>query len=475
MSSRVMSFICMDGTVVDTRYDTSSTTFSYTPPTAGGHSLKVVAYDAAGNQGSDSYSFTAAAADNIPPTVSMTKDPSNKYVAKNKIRLNFTASDNDAVASMKLQVVKDGSVLYDGLDVTSQTSFDLFVYDAGQYRVTLFATDPSGNIGSDYVDFYVDIVRNVALFVPGFLGTEIDMYNQNGSSTKIWPVVKISNSQLCLPANGQPGYTYPGDVFEKVDVVGITLNDITEQFLNSLRNAGIQVVKVPYDWRIDLNDSRTQKAIDDKINEALSLSNGQEITIITHSTGALPVRKYLIDHPNAKVKNFIPIAGPFLGTPRSMQGLEVGDDLDLRQYKIFPLPLYKSQGKQLVQNMTSVYELLPDEAFVNAYQQFYAGTEFPYESFLTDYSEHTRYVYGNFITNYSQTSQYISDNHNSALYQTAKTFRNYIENNNIDSHIKEYRIAAHGQLEAIYEKIHSVCYRMAFDFDFLLSGLFLCT
>ncbi|SDO53878.1 Lecithin:cholesterol acyltransferase [Paenibacillus sp. yr247] len=439
-----------DGNIVDTRYDTSSATFSYTPATAGGHSLTVVAYDATGNQGSDSYSFTAGTADNVPPTVSLTKDPNNKYVAKNKIRLNFTASDNVAVASMKLQVVKDGTVLYDGLDVMSQTFFDLFVYDAGQYHVTLIVTDPSGNTGSDYVDFYVDIVRNVVLFVPGFLGTEINMYNQSElSSTKIWPVVNISNSQLGLPANGQPGDTYPGDVFEKVDVLGITLNDVTEQFLTSLRDAGIQVVKVPYDWRIDLNDSRTQKTIDDKINEALSLSNGQDITIITHSLGALPVRKYLIDHPNAKVKNFIPIAGPFLGTPRSMQGLEVGDDLDLRQFKFLPLPLTIPQGKRLVQNMTSVYELLPDEAFVNAYKQVYEGTNFTYESFFTDYSEHTRYVYGSFVTNYSQTSQYISDNHNSALYQTAKAFRSYIENNNIDSHIKEYRIAAYGQETAI--------------------------
>lgn len=100
--------------------------------------------------------------------------------------------------------------------------------------------------------------------------------------------------------NGTPVYdTFVGDVIERYAVAGYPVHDQTEALLNFLRDNKVTVIPVPFDWRLDLSTKDITNRIDDAINEALTASNGRQITIISHSTGGIVVRDYLIQNSGA--------------------------------------------------------------------------------------------------------------------------------------------------------------------------------
>ncbi|MDQ2086311.1 hypothetical protein RBH29_07695 [Herbivorax sp. ANBcel31] len=272
----------------------------------------------------------------------------------------------------------------------------------------------------------------VVVFIPGFLGTEI--YEDSIIPKKLWPVIDpFLHQRMALNSDGEldtgsNGHyrTYPRRVFETY-WPSLGGHNQTKIFLDALRKAKINVVKVPYDWRIGFSHDNTIKAVDDGIEYALdTYSNGKPVTIVTHSSGGLVARSYLLRKPNSPVANFINIASPNLGTPRAIKGLTVGDNLGL------PI-LLNTISKKMVKNMPSVYELIPGESFVNVYNDIYK--DYDYSTFY--YDEH------NNITSYNKTKKYIEDNYNFKLYKKGMLFRRKMETEQLNPAIKEYRIVGY--------------------------------
>ncbi|NLI58905.1 MAG: hypothetical protein GX387_10395 [Clostridium sp.] len=274
-------------------------------------------------------------------------------------------------------------------------------------------------------------LSSAVVFIPGFLGTEI--YEEGILTKKLWPVIDpLLHRRMALNINGEPNtdskgnyLTYPGEVFETYWPF-LGGHNQTKIFLDALRNAGINVVKVPYDWRLDLSHKNTMKAVEEGINYALTYTKGKPVTIVAHSAGGLVARYYLLKNPDAPVENFINIGSPNLGTPRAMKSLIMGDNLGV------PI-LVNAICKKMVQNILSVYQLLPGERFVNVYNEIYK--DFNYTTFYFD-------EYNN-ITDYNSTKKYIEDNYNLDLFKQGMLFRDEIENGKLNSSINEYRFVGY--------------------------------
>ena len=136
--------------------------------------------------------------------------------------------------------------------------------------------------------------RNPVIIVPGILGSEL----WEGEE-QIWPAL----TKIAFPSNGL-------DVL-KMDNQGNSLNIIGEgdilrnpsrifnysqALIDTLKNVGYiegtDLFVFPYDWRKDLDDIVVK--LRDFINA--NINSGNKTDIITHSPGALVVKKYLLDY-----------------------------------------------------------------------------------------------------------------------------------------------------------------------------------
>ncbi|WP_036667073.1 S8 family serine peptidase [Paenibacillus sp. UNC217MF] len=371
--------------------------------------------------------------DLVKPVVKMSLDTKEPYMINEELSFTLSATDNVKVAKTTMYVDFNGSRIKEQVVTSSKYSYT--PRSVGSYRFTYEAVDTSGNTAAVSVNVTVDKKRDVVVFVPGFLGSEI----VRGNST-LWPTyLTLDSLDLNDYGNPKDGSTF-GSIIKYYNVPNPfnSKRDVAEEFINSLKDMGIEVVEAPYDWRRDLRNASSE--ISKYVDEAFRLSKGQRVTIVTHSTGGIVARHYLLTNPFAKekVENFINLASPNLGTVRSIKGLVAGDTLGVST-GTFPFDIIRA--KEMVQNMPAVYQLLPGKKFVDAYQNLYRN-QFDFTSYyLDDYRE------GNIVNNYSELKKYISKNHNKFLYEdpeSSNSFRYKIENYALDPSIKEYRIIAHG-------------------------------
>ncbi|MFL6164067.1 MAG: Ig-like domain-containing protein [Jatrophihabitantaceae bacterium] len=132
----------VDGSTVGT--DTSAPyTFSWTA-TAGPHTLRTVAHDAAGNTGNSAdVHVTATAPDTTNPTTAITS-PSDGDSVYGPITVSADAADNVGVTSVSLLV--DGSTV--GTDTSAPYTFSWNATDVGNHTLRTVASDAAGNTGS---------------------------------------------------------------------------------------------------------------------------------------------------------------------------------------------------------------------------------------------------------------------------------------------------------------------------------------
>ena len=132
----------VDGSTVAT--DSSAPyTFNWTA-TAGSHTLRTVAHDAAGNSGNSAdVQVTATAPDTTNPTTAITS-PSDGDSVYGPVTVTATASDNVGVSSVSLLV--DGNTV--GTDTSAPYSFDWSATDVGNHTLQTVASDAAGNTGS---------------------------------------------------------------------------------------------------------------------------------------------------------------------------------------------------------------------------------------------------------------------------------------------------------------------------------------
>jgi subtilisin family serine protease len=229
-------------------YNVSGTSYTFEnllPDT--NYTLGVAAVSSAG--GDSSYTTLnkrTLKADVEKPVVSVQVPDYNKpFVVDKKFKMEFSATDNVDVDKLELIIELNGKVLsFFPLDVTGATSFERFPSEPGTYRVTVRATDPSGNVGVASTSVEVDIKRDVVVFVPGFLGTEI----KSGNGSTIWPTLNpFEVSNLALSTSGDPGDTYIGNIIEAFPCKVKTkfCEESTKNFLDSLEDSGVTVIRAP--------------------------------------------------------------------------------------------------------------------------------------------------------------------------------------------------------------------------------------
>ncbi|WP_341283107.1 fibronectin type III domain-containing protein [Paenibacillus sp. FSL H8-0537] len=374
-------------------------------------------------------------ADTINPSVSISVATALPYYENKEILIHFSASDNIAVTKLNFIVKKDGVFLLNK-DLPPNTPSQKYTpTTAGNYIFELTGYDKAGNSQTRSQIVIVSPEKKVIVYVPGFMNTKI---LKNGN--EVWPtyLVNPAINPLLLSSNGEPdnGTTH-GEIFKEFFNI-----DFGKSFLDYLEGNGVEVVPVGYDWRRDLR--LAAELVKNTVDAEFEKAGGQKINLVTHSTGGIVARYYLLTDPTAKnkVKNFINIASPNLGTVTALKGLVVGDSLGIIKGNVAPFTI--GESRHMVQNFPAVYQLLPSQKYVNVHDNLYGGK---FKSFFQyTYRESTRErILGPLKVNdnYSDTVDYIKKNHNNNIYEVPEevnSFRNKIENKQLDSSINEYRI-----------------------------------
>ena len=133
---------------------TAPYTFNWdtTTASAGSHTLKVVATDAANNSSSASISVNVANADTTPPTVTLTA-PVNGSGLSGTVSLSATASDNVGVASVSFYC--DGSLIATDTASPYVANWDSTTVADGSHTLSAVATDAAGNSATSSVSVTV--------------------------------------------------------------------------------------------------------------------------------------------------------------------------------------------------------------------------------------------------------------------------------------------------------------------------------
>jgi Bacterial Ig domain/Concanavalin A-like lectin/glucanases superfamily/Fibronectin type III domain/Domain of unknown function (DUF5122) beta-propeller len=155
----------VDGSTVATD-NTAPYSFNWTA-TAGPHTLRTVAHDAAGNTGNSAdVHVTASAPDTTAPTTAITS-PSDGDSVYGPTTVSATASDNVGVTSVSLLV--DGTSV--GTDASAPYTFSWNATDVGSHTLQTVASDAAGNTGSSTVVNVTVPVDSTPPSAPGALSS----------------------------------------------------------------------------------------------------------------------------------------------------------------------------------------------------------------------------------------------------------------------------------------------------------------
>lgn len=175
-------------------------------------------------------------------------------------------------------------------------------------------------------------------------------------------VTPLSDMNGTLPDLGVNGVLF--------DVPGLKYTDVYSGLRNFLITQGYTegqtLFYFPYDWRKDLGP--TASDLEAVINQALATSGQSKVVLIAHSMGGLVARNYVLHFGASKVEQIITLGTPFLGAPKVVKALEVGDDWGIGWHTAFDLGagLHPNQLKKMAQNYPAAYELSPSQEWFNS-------------------------------------------------------------------------------------------------------------
>lgn len=204
--------------------------------------------------------------------------------------------------------------------------------------------------------------KNPVVIIPGVLSSNLNI--KDDQQTELWPNLpkilfglpgdryldELSLNQAGLPNIHNPP-VFPTDILRKIGK-----NDFFAGLIEQLITHGYEENKnlfvFPYDWRLDIGSNKLKE----KIDQILEQTGSEKVNIIAHSLGGLLAKYYIKHNENNRVDKFIDIATPHLGAPSAFKTLTFGDDLGIK-FGIFGLN--SDEVKKIVQNMPSIYQLLP--------------------------------------------------------------------------------------------------------------------
>jgi len=267
----------------------------------------------------------------------------------------------------------------------------VLLHDTGNYwLIDDLSTDAAG----------VPATRPPVIFLPGLMGTRLDVYNPCEGETasdavEVWPSVRQMLSpndkhleKLRLAENGQDPANDCYQVltshvtnthFENGAIRLVGTTSIAYQFygplFDHLRQQGFLLYPYGFDWRLDLETTADQPGpnndLDDFIDSVLAETGSDQVNIVAHSLGGLLARQYITATPEhaAKVEQVISLGTPYLGAPKSLAALRHGESgLELAWGL---LGLNRDRAKELTQNSPAMYQILPTQNYFNVQGGYY--------------------------------------------------------------------------------------------------------
>lgn len=211
------------------------------------------------------------------------------------------------------------------------------------------------------------------ILIPGILGTEMDQ-----GSTVLWPnFLNMLTSgddsfmdPLMMSGDGIPSYNDVriGDVLRinQLFIPQVSFDyfgALTNQFNDAGYQENTDLFVFPYDWRLD--NKITAQNLKNKIEAVLAQTGSTKIDLVAHSMGGLVAKQYIVDNGSGKVDKLVFVATPQLGAPKALKALVFGDNFGI------PLILNPAEMKKLSQNMSSAYELLPSQNYIQEFGGYF--------------------------------------------------------------------------------------------------------
>jgi pimeloyl-ACP methyl ester carboxylesterase len=310
--------------------------------------------------------------------------------------------------------------------------------------------------------------------------------------SELWvSVLDANHSRLELNSNGDS----VNNIFTKDDTQSVNDEnetgiideaygtDVYNSFINSLsswKSDGIinDYHFIPYDWRLSLDDvinngatttsgrltyrndqNFSESYILKKLEDLQKTSGSGKVTLIGHSNGGLVIKalvQKLKDTNNPlyeKIDQIILVAVPQVGTPDALVALLHGKPLG------YGAIMGNARARQLVENMPSLYNLLPTESYFDSIT-FSSTTPA-----IVNFEDHVDFVtqlneYGTTITNEDELENFIvgtdgrnkpsfSDTvnpniGNSVLYTRAESTHSVLDNFEPASTTKVIQVAGWG-------------------------------
>ncbi|MHB0978233.1 MAG: lipase/acyltransferase domain-containing protein [Minisyncoccota bacterium] len=274
-------------------------------------------------------------------------------------------------------------------------------------------------------------LHNPVIIVPGIMGSYLN--DQNDS--EVW----MNLFKMSLP--GEDSYLgelelsdvgtslnvlKPVDIIRKINIPLFT-RDTFDGLIKTLENSGyvenIDLFVFPYDWRVDV--SETANKLKETIDKIKFQTEATKVDLLVHSMGGLVAKDYIKKFGNDSVENFIDLATPHNGAPKSFETIMYGEtDVAILNQNII---------KSISQNMPSVYELLPS-------QKYFDDTDQNYRYYVFDGVNNADRL------TFEQTKSYLKTaGRNSLLVDRADVLHQEIDNlNPADYGVKTYNIVGCG-------------------------------
>ncbi|HLF91596.1 MAG TPA: hypothetical protein VI451_21815 [Anaerolineales bacterium] len=287
----------------------------------------------------------------------------------------------------------------------------VILHDTGNYWLIDDLSTDAGDVPNS---------RPPVIVVPGLMGSKL-RNNDSCANTdeEIWVAVEkildeddYSNdshlNHLLLAENGinaasDCDHIYEAGVVDSIPLFNLFEVDFYEPLIEYLDNtANFDVHVFAYDWRKDL--TQTALLLDNEINSVLSSTGASQVNIVAHSLGGLLARYYVTSNPDRamKVEQIISLGTPYLGAPKSLKTLRIGDSVVAFDELGTVGLLNSSTVKQIAQNFPAMYQTLPSFHYYNIYGAFFKLHSVPF--------------------NWEQTQALIQGDHNQSLTIAGEAF-----------------------------------------------------
>lgn len=207
------------------------------------------------------------------------------------------------------------------------------------------------------------------IFIPGFLGSEIECTNQVGARDNLWPDAILFTSTnmpfMGLAADGKspdlPGRCARtagpnGRVFSSTlgsDIYGGAVDFVR-------RIAGSQGLVFTYDWR--KSPGQAADELDSFIDTVRANTGADKVAIMTHSNGGLVTQWYINDPARAaKVARVVDFSTPFWGTPKPWFTMAYG--VETPSVSALDAIMPDDQLKEFARNLLGLYYLFPSPSW----------------------------------------------------------------------------------------------------------------